>query len=105
LEEIHAAETMAREHFAPTFERLETSAASTTEAEIESLWEQYDFKVLDALAIQIDVDSMRKVVLPAFWSEAAYPETQGVLQALRERGYRLAIVSNGCNQIRCARRL
>jgi HAD superfamily hydrolase (TIGR01549 family) len=96
---------IAREHFAPTFERLETSAAPTTEAEIEWLWEQYDFKVLGALAIQIDVDSMHKVVLPAFWSEAAYPETHGVLQALRERGYKLAIVSNGCYQTRCARRL
>jgi putative hydrolase of the HAD superfamily len=45
------------------------------------------------------------VVLPALWSEAAYPETRGVLQALRERGYKLAIVSNGCYQTRCARRL
>jgi HAD superfamily hydrolase (TIGR01549 family) len=105
LEEISAADRVAREHFAPTFQGLETSGSPTSEADIDSLWQQYDFMVLGELAIQIDVESMHKVVLPAFWSATAFPETVGVLKALKERGYKLAIVSNGCYQDRAARRL
>lgn len=39
--------------------------------------------------------SMRKTLLDAYWSLDCYPEVPKVLRALKERGTRIAILSNG----------
>jgi 2-haloacid dehalogenase len=50
---------------------------------------------LDALGLEGDGKASRSALLEAYGRLSAYPEVPGMLRALRERGVRAAVLSNG----------
>jgi 2-haloalkanoic acid dehalogenase type II len=73
----------------------------------DALWSKYDNFILDELGIRGDRENLTKD-LSAAWSEIAprveswvcYPETESVLEILKEREFELGVVSNATDLVR-----
>ena len=90
----------------PLYEELETWGSPPGEGRIADFWRRHDREVLKALGLtHLEPRVLRLVPEAVHSSRVLYPDTLPALQALRARGLRMAIVSNGWGQAETARRL
>lgn len=105
LFDVHAAARRHAERAGPDYQRLSElwRAKQLEYSWVRSLMGAYrDFRVLTeqaldhALARFPSIDrSLRDDLLSAYWTLDCYPEVPGVLAALKRRGAKVAILSNG----------
>ncbi len=99
LEQIRAAEQKEQRELLERWDLLETSGRPNDLAVIDAIWEDYDTKVLNHLGLSVDRNTLKSELIPRFANMLAlFDETLEVLEALRNQGYRMAIVSNGMYQ-------
>ncbi len=99
MEQILAAEQKEQKELLKRWDLLETSGRPNDLAVIDAVWEDYDAKVLNNLGLSVDRNTLRSEIIPRFANMLAlFDETLEVLEALRNQGYRMAIVSNGMYQ-------
>ena len=90
----------------PQYLAFESSGHPNESSAIESMWAASEKRVIEDLSLTVDLNRSRRVADERFAAnEDLYPETVGVLKKLRKMGMQMAIVSNGVNQERTARRL
>ena len=72
-----------------------------------TLWAKYDHFILDELGFRGDRGNLAKdlsaawdEIMPRVESWVSYPETESVLEILKERGFKLGVVSNATDLVR-----
>ncbi|MDP6453450.1 MAG: HAD family hydrolase [SAR202 cluster bacterium] len=82
---------------------LETSGRPASDETIETLWAEFNQRILRSLGIDAPIENVVSQVLPVFDGiDILYDDTLDVLTTLQRMGYRMAIVSNGVYQQRNA---
>lgn len=78
---------------------FETSRQPVDDESIETLWTEFDGRVLRSLGVRVSDEAVVSNVFPIFTGfNALCDETSEVLESVRKMGYRMAIVSNGVYQ-------
>lgn len=106
LEQIREANEKTEQVLHPQWDAFESSEVPTELAVLQLFWDRFNKRMLEELGIVDEVDTL--IFGVSRWFENSvdlYSETKVVLKELHAQGYRMAIVSNGCNQEQTARRL
>jgi HAD superfamily hydrolase (TIGR01549 family) len=108
-EVVGAAVMSAREVTAHEWNATETQSASATDDQVRDYFRRFDKHVLDAVGLiddQIEVISRIEDWFRDFgWPTELFPEVLLVLEEIRRREIRMAIVSNGYGQVGLAAQL
>ena len=95
-----------RKLFEPQLLAFESSGQPNEPSAIKGMFAASEKRIVDDLGLTVDLNRLRRLADDMFTGSVdLYPETVEVLAKLRTMGMQMAIVSNGVNQERAARRL